>query len=211
MKIHTDLIQGTPEWLAIRKGRPTASRFRDFVTTAKGDLSKSARGYICELIGESFCPEFEYFSGNTFTERGKALEPEAREAFEVETGLKVEPVGFVIADDGIAGCSPDGLIRGDSGDYIAGLEIKCPTPKTHVEYVLDGVLPDDYKQQVHGSMVVTGIRTWHFWSYFPGMRHLHVIVQWDDYTDKLAKTLAAFLVEYKAARDIAVPRLKATY
>lgn len=206
MRVIRDIIQGSPEWLQIRKGRPTASRFSD-ILTAKGDLSKSARGYICELIGECFCPEFEYFSGNAYTQRGTAIESEAREAFAVETGLVVEQVGFVIAADGICGCSPDGLIP-DGGHYVAGVEIKSPTPKVHVGYVLGGVLPDDYKQQVHGSMAVTGLPEWHFWSYFPGMRHLHVVVKRDEYTERLASSLAAFVADYRAAREAAIPKLK---
>jgi len=210
MKVITDLIQGTPEWLAIRKARPTASRFSDIITAKTGALSKSCDGYINELIGESFCPDFEYWKGNTFTERGKEFEQEAREAFSVETGLAVEQVGFCIADDGISGCSPDGLIRAavPAGPYVSGVEIKCPSPKTHVAYVRAGELPDDYKQQVHGSMVVTGLNEWHFWSYFPGMRHLHVVVKRDEYTEKLALALREFVGFYKAAREEVIPKLK---
>jgi putative phage-type endonuclease len=207
VKVFADLVQGTDEWLQIRKGHPTASRFSDIITAAKGDLSKSSAGYIRELIGECFCPEFQYFTGNKFTERGKELEPEAREAFAVETGLTVTQVGFCLSDDGVSGCSPDGLISAD-GKYVAGVEIKCPSPKVHVGYVLDGVLPEDYKQQVHGSMAVTGLNEWHFWSYFPGMRHFHLIVKRDEYTEKLATSLAAFVEQYKAAHAVAIPRLR---
>jgi hypothetical protein len=209
MKVFPDIVQGSPEWLEIRKARPTASRFSDIITAAKGDLSKSARGYICELIGECFCPEFEYWTGNKFTDRGTDLEPEARAAFEAETGFTVKQVGFVVGDDGVCGCSPDGLIVID-GNYVAGVEIKCPTPKVHVGYVMDGKLPDDYRQQVHGSMAVTGLNHWHFWSYFPGMRHLHIIVERDDYTEKVAASLADFLADYKAAREATIPKLKIT-
>lgn len=207
MKVFADLVQGTDEWLQIRKGHPTASRFSDIITAAKGDLSKSFASYIRELIGECFCPEFQYFTGNKFTELGKEMEPEAREAFAAETGLAVHQVGFCISDDGVSGCSPDGLIM-EGGVYVAGVEIKCPTPKVHVGYVLDGVLPDDYKQQVHGSMAVTGLNEWHFWSYLPGMRHFHTIVKRDEYTEKLAQSLALFVKEYKAAHALAVPRLR---
>ena len=185
MKVFTDLIQGTDEWKAIRKGKPTASRFSDIITAAKGDLSKSAGGYIRELIGEAFVPDWEPWQGNADTERGKVLEADARDAFAAETGLPLEEVGFCLADDGICGCSPDALIAGDLG-YISGVEIKCPIPKTHIGYVLDGGLPDAYKQQVHGSMAVTGLNEWHFWSFFPGLRHHHVVVKRDDYTEKLA-------------------------
>lgn len=207
MKVYADLIQGTDEWKRIRKGKPTASRFDEIVTTAKGELSKSSREYMRELIGETFAPDFEYFQGNAFTERGNLLEPDARECFKSMTGLNVGQVGFVVADDGICGCSPDGLILDAEGVPMAGLEIKCPTPKVHVGYVLDGGLPDKYKQQVHGSMAVTGLTEWHFFSYFPGMRPHHVLVGWDDYTEKLASSLAAFVKEYKSVYADAVSKL----
>jgi putative phage-type endonuclease len=208
VRVIKDLIQGTPEWKSIRKGKPTASRFSDIITATKCELSKSSTGYIRELIGECFCPDWEPWQGNQFMERGKEIEPEAREAFVCETMLDVEEVGFVIADDGVCGCSPDGLIVDSAGNYVAGLEIKCPIPKTHIEYVLDGGLPSDYKQQVHGSMAVTGLNEWHFWSYFPGMRHHHVIVKRDEYTEKLSAALAEFVEKYKQAMEVAIKKLK---
>jgi len=208
MRVILELEQGTPEWLQARCGRPTASRFSDIITAAKGDLSKSAKGYIRELIGQTFCPEWSYIFKSADMQRGNDLEPEARESFANATGLTVAQVGFCIRDDGVTGCSPDGLITDAAGEYMAGLEIKCPSPKVHIGYVLDGGLPDDYKQQVHGSMAVTGLTEWHFWSYFPGMKPHHVIVHWDDYTEKLAASLDAFVADYKAARYLALPLLQ---
>ncbi len=203
MKIYKDIVQGSDEWLAIRKGRPTASRFSDIIT-ATGLPSKSVEPYIRELIAECFCPDFSAWAGSIYTDRGVAMEPEAREAFSKETGLMVEQVGFVLSDDGVCGCSPDSLIEG----HKAGLEIKCPTPKAHVGYVLDGVLPSDYRQQVHGSMAITGLKEWHFWSYFPGMKPLHLIVKRDGYTDKVEAALADFIIRYKAAMTAAIPKLQ---
>jgi len=208
MKVFTDVIQGSDSWIQLRKGRPTASRFSDIITAAKGELSKSSKGYIRELIGECFCPDFQYWGGNKFTERGTLLEPDARAQFTELTGKEVRQVGFVLADDGICGCSPDGLIVDAAGEFCAGVEIKCPSPNTHIEYVANGVLPDDYKQQVHGSMAVTGLTEWSFFSYFPNMRPFHVLVGWDDYTEKLKESLAVFVSDYKATRDILIPKLK---
>jgi hypothetical protein len=210
MRVILELEQGTAEWLQARCGRPTASRFSDIITAAKGDLSKSAKGYIRELIGQTFCPEWSYVYKSAEMQRGNDLEPEARAAFCEATGLTVAQVGFCVRDDGISGCSPDGLITDSAGEYMAGIEIKCPSPKTHIEYVMDGGLPDAYKQQVHGSMAVTGLTEWHFWSYFPGMKPHHVIVHWDDYTEKLATSLDAFVEEYKQTRAIAMPKLQIT-
>lgn len=206
MKVYKDIEQASEEWHQIRKGRPTASRF-DEIITASGAVSKSANGYIRELIAECFCPDFPTWAGNIYTDRGTELEPEAREAFAKETGLTLEQVGFVISEDGVCGCSPDSLVVKD-GHYVAGLEIKNPTPKAHVGYVLDGVLPPLYAQQVHGSMAITGLTTWHFWSYYPGMKPLHVVVRRSAYTERIEAALAEFVALYKREMDAAIPKLK---
>jgi hypothetical protein len=206
VKIYHDLEQGSDEWKAIRKGKPSTSKLSSIITAAKGELSKSRVGYIRELIGECFAPEWEEFAGNRYTDRGVELEPEARDAFIAETMLDVIEVGGVLADDGVSWCSPDGLIF-DGETIVSGLEIKCPSPRVHVGYVLDGVLPSDYKQQVHGAMAITGARLWHFWSYFPGLRPFHLIIERDEYTEKVASALAQFVTEYKTALGEATPLL----
>jgi hypothetical protein len=200
VKIFYDLIQGSDEWKAARKGRPSTSNLSNIITAARGDLSKTADAYIIELIAECFAPEWEEFVGNRFTERGIELEPEARDAFIAETGLNVIEVGGVLADDGVTWCSPDGLIMDESGDrerIITGVEIKCPSPKVHIGYIIDGKLPDAYKQQVHGQMAVTGAKYWHFWSYFPGLRPFHTVVYRNDYTEKLEQGLHVFVEQYQ--------------
>ena len=199
MKIFYDMEQGSDEWKAARKGRPSTSALSNIITAARGDLSKSADAYIVELISECFAPEWEDFVGNRYTERGIELEPEARDAFVAETGMNVIEVGGVLADDGVTWCSPDGLIMDESGDkerIITGVEIKCPSPKVHIGYIIDGKLPDAYKQQVHGQMAVTGADYWHFWSYFPGLRPFHAVVYRDEYTEKLEQGLHVFVEQY---------------
>ena len=207
MKVYPHVAQGSEEWFAMRKGRPTASRFDMIITAKTGEPSKSRHDYMCELIAECFCPEFTAFMGNSWTDRGQELEPQARDAFAQTTGLDLEHVGFVTRDDNIVGCSPDSLIRDTKREYIAGLEIKCPSPKNHVAYVLADKLPDEYRQQVHGGMAVTGLNVWHFWSYYPGLKPLHVIVHRDSYTEKLSAALDQFVIDYAAAREKALPKL----
>ncbi len=207
MIVHKDVIQGSEAWQNLRVGKPTASRFSDIITAVKGDLSKSCTGYMLELIGSCFCPEYAEFTGNKWTERGLELEPEALEAFTIHTGHKVEKVGFITRDDGIVGCSPDAMVVEDTR-YIAGIELKCPAPKTHIGYILEGVLPNDYRQQVHGGMAVTGLSRWEFFSYFPGMKPFHVTVHRDDYTEKLSDSLDQFLIDYAAMRAAVIPKVQ---
>lgn len=207
MRVFTNVAQGSEQWFAMRRGRPTASQFKNIITAVTGKLSEGRHAYMCRLVAESFCPEWQSFIGNFATDRGNELEPEARDAFTAATGLAVQQVGFCTQDNEIVGCSPDSLIVA-AGNYVAGLEIKCPFPETHVGYVSKGGLPDEYKQQVHGSMAVTGLNQWHFWSYFPGMNPHHVVVTRDDYTEKVAEAVETFLHEYAAFRNRVVPLIQ---
>ena len=227
MKIHTHytdkngkekpLIQGTDEWLDVRAGRPTASRYKDiFTVTGKpspkyGILAAAHVGYMCELVQESIFPT--YATGDEFISEAMAhgilFEPEARKFYEKLTGHDVQEVGFCTMDTGICGMSPDGLVQatmGDDPDW--GLEIKCPQPKTHIRWVYDGKLPDAHKQQVHGCMVVSGLDRWDFLSYHPDMGHLLVEVHRDEYTEKLAAALEEFTVKYAEFREKILPKLK---
>lgn len=210
MKIHQGFLQQSEEWFALRRGRVTASNFKRIITPAKAEYSKQAAGYMRDLLVESFCPDYAKFLGTFWTERGTEMEPEARRAFEVHTGLVTEQVAFVTAEhwQHVVGCSPDSLIKNAAGEYVAGLEIKCPSPFTHAEYIEEGTLPDEYKAQCHGSMAVTGLNEWHFWSYFPGLAPLHLVIRRDDYTQKLTDALDRFVIEYGAYRERMTPRLQ---
>lgn len=93
------------------------------IVTPGGKPSAQASAYIVELCAKSLRPDEVEWEGNFHADRGNELEDEAREVFEKATGSAVDQVGFVLRDDpGISGCSPDGLIRGTDGEYVAGLE-----------------------------------------------------------------------------------------
>ena len=210
MKIHQGFLQGSEQWFSLRRGRATASQFSRIITPAKGEYSKQAAGYMRDLVVECFCPDYAKFLGNKWTDRGTEMEPEARKAFEAHTGLVTEQVAFVTADrwKHVVGCSPDSLLKDEAGNYVAGLEIKCPSPFTHAEYIEAGVLPDEYKAQVHGSMAVTGLNKWHFWSYFPNLAPFHLVVERDAYTEKLTAALDQFVIDYGAYRQRMTSKLQ---
>lgn len=201
MKIWPNLIQGSEQWHAARTGKLTASNASKIVT-AGGKLSTQRTAYMDELISDCFCPGQNAWHGNANTDRGTAMEPLARAAFEDLKIMTVEEVGFVTREDGVIGCSPDGLIKNERGLWAAGIEIKCPLPKTHLRYLLDGGLPDSYKPQVHFSMMVTGL-PWHFFSYCPGMKPLHLFIEPDAYTKTLQAIVEDFVSEYAAMWEMA--------
>lgn len=189
--------QRSPEWYEARLGVPTASCFDSIITAAKGQLSTGADGYIDELLDELCRPDaVRGFAGNRHTDRGNELEPDARAWYSLQSDDEVSQVGIVFSDDRRAACSPDSLVGS-----IGGLEIKCPDGPTHVGYLRGGKLPDKYKQQVHGSLAITGLQWWDFVSYCPPYPSLCVRVVRDEYTDKTAAALAEFLARYEQAKS----------
>ncbi len=160
--------QGSPEWLASRLGRPSASNFGRLVT-GSGKPSSSAESYVNEMIAERLTGRSKPFYTNEHMERGNALEPEAREAYEFITDFEVVETGFILHDSQEFGCSPDGLVAEQGG-----LEIKCPSDSVHVSYLRAGKVPSKYYQQVQGCLWITGREWWDFMSYHPEMPHLLV-------------------------------------
>ena len=186
-----DHEQGTEEWLAARRGKPSASMFSKLITMT-GKPSSSAIGYIDELVAEVITGETEHFS-NSHTERGTALEPEARESYEFITDNEVLECGFIVDKTFSYGCSPDGLVT-EKGQSVGGLEIKCPAAKMQASYWRDPTLAvKKYWCQIQGCMWLTGRDWWDLFTYHPKMPHVLVRVDRDDeFIEKMA-------VEVKAA------------
>lgn len=196
--------EANPAWLAARLGVATASRFADIITPAKMQLSKSADGYLAELCAEYFIGEpCGSDASSPWMNRGTDFEDAAREWFEWEHDCDVEQVGFVTRDDGLIGCSPDGLV-GEHG----GVEFKVPSAAKHIAYTLDPQrLVNDYKLQIFGCMYVCERTWWTIVSYNPVMPAVVVRVGRDlDYMSKLSDALDAFAERMLAARETLVSK-----
>jgi hypothetical protein len=215
MKIIYDIAQGSEQWHNMRNGRVTASEFSK-VYKPGGGSSTSQHRYAVQLTMECFhgaaCdPENaaqRTFMGNRHTDRGLDLEPEAREAFSAMfPQYTVKECAFVVRDDGVVGCSPDGLLFDTNGNLVAGLEIKCPDLTNHGLIVDAGSMPAKYKPQVHGSMAVTGLREWYFVSYCLGFKPFVECIRADSYTKKIGAALDSFLIYYASKRESLIPKL----
>jgi hypothetical protein len=178
--------QGSPEWLQARLGVPSASSYAKLITST-GKASTQADAYINQLVAERLTGEPTFFQVTDPMQRGMDLEPEARASYEAQTGNLVMQVGFLMHDTLQAGASPDGLIGEDGG-----LEIKCPSGHTHVEYLRGGGLPVKYFQQVQGCLWISGRDWWDFMSYHPRMEPLIIRVNRDD---KFIKALEGAVTE----------------
>ena len=183
--------QGSPEWFAARVGIPTASRFKDIITPAKGDKSKSYTTYLYELLAERVTGEKSDTFTSEWMQRGNDLEPMARSAYEFIHEISIDEVGFILNDAETIGVSPDGLIGIDGG-----LEIKCPKPSTMVKYIIEDELPDIYKPQVMGNLWISEREWWDFIAYHPNMDLLIKRVYRDEaYIKKMQQHITDFVDE----------------
>lgn len=157
--------QGTPEWHQLRLGKVTASRVADIIATTRTGPSASRQNYLIELALQRSTGTIEPSYTNAAMEWGTQTEPQARAAYEVETGNFVDQVAF-IDHPTIAwfGCSPDGLV-GDDGL----IEIKCPNSATHWEYFKAKKPPQKYVIQMQTQLAVTGRKWCDFVSFDPRM------------------------------------------
>jgi putative phage-type endonuclease len=183
--------QGSEEWWEARLGIPTASNF-DKIITSKGEPSKQAKKYMYRLAGERVTGICEEGYNGKFMQRGKEMEQEAREFYEMLNDVEIKEVGLCYADASKKySCSPDGLV-GDEGL----VEIKCPIITTAVEYLLAGKLPISYFEQVQGQLLVTGRKWVDFISYYPGLKPLIIRVKRDEeFITKLVRRLNDFCDE----------------
>ncbi len=172
-----DVRQNTDDWLRARSGIATASDLGKLITPLwKARTGQGVRSYMMEKLAERCMGEPLPSSGaGFFAEQGQILEREAIPFLRMTQEEPVSRVGFVTTDDGMFGASPDALVGEDGG-----AEIKCPAADTHLEYLLDGVLPEQYAPQVHGSLYVTGRKFWIFMSYNRGFPPLLVRVERDE-------------------------------
>lgn len=197
MKIH-DVEQGTPAWLKLRLGIPTASDFDKIVTPAKGDLSKASVKYRNYLIAERLMGEpLDSLDNLQWIERGKLLEPQAVAQYQFTMDVETVPVGFITTDDGRVGASPDRLLVGQRG----GLEIKCPAPQTHVGYSLDGQ-GAEYRCQVQGQLWVAELDFVDFYSFHPSMPPVFIRTGRDEpFIAKMSSAVTQFCDELEEAME----------
>lgn len=164
---------------------------------------------MCRMLGQELSTTInEEWAGNRFTDFGNAFEDEACAAFEIQTGYTLKKVGFVTLDGfDYFGCSPDRYVYDDAGEPLGVLEVKCK-PIEHSRIVINGALPKEHRMQVHFQMAITGLdRAW-FYAYSPDMKALTVEVPADEFTQRILDALETFDRDYRAFRDLNLPKLK---
>lgn len=195
--------QGTKEWLAERAGFVTASRLNDVMSNLKsGGESATRKNYRAQLVAERLTGTKSESFTNSAMQWGTENEPFARASYEILHNVDIDKVGFVKHQTiELTGASPDGLIGNDGL-----IEIKCPNTATHIEYLIAGVVPSEYKNQMLWQMECTGRKWCDFVSYDPRLPEdlsLFVIrYEKDDYKlNELRDGVVKFLAEVKEVTE----------
>ena len=169
MKVYNNVEQRTDEWHFLRKGKITGTTLKSIMGTPK-----ARQDAIYEIIAERLTVGVDSGEENPM-ERGNRLEDNARAIFEIETGKKVDIVGFCEHDSNqyIAN-SPDGLIG-----EIEAVEIKCLGGKNYVKMWLTNKIPDEYYWQAIQYFVVNDkLEKLYFMGYNPEIEvHPHHIIE----------------------------------
>lgn len=160
MKLH-NMQQGSPEWLAVRAGKMTASHAQEI-----GNASKGLQTYVYEILASKIAGAEEDKYTNVHIERGLELEPVARSMYELQKNVAVEQVGFVEYNKHV-GCSPDGLVGEDGG-----IEIKCHNNAQHFRLIVNGVedIESKYLWQIQMNLLITGRKWWDYVAYNPNFK-----------------------------------------
>lgn len=170
IKLHTDLTQGSDEWLAARCGLLTASEMHLILTpTLKIAANDKQRTHLYELLAQRITKHVEPFYVSDDMLRGHVDEAEAIALYE-QHYAPVDTVGFITNDEWgfTLGYSPDGLV-GDDGL----IEVKSRRQKYQVEtfvvHVADQTIPADYMLQIQTGLLVTGRKWCDLISYSAGL------------------------------------------
>lgn len=159
MKAYFDVEQNSLDWHLLRHGRIGG-------TSSSGLFVKSDTLFY-ELLAEKterYNEEQEERWLSDDMQRGKDLEPEAREVLKKRIGVDLLECGWIQSDIDLLGISPDGI----SNCLTIQCEIKCPGAKKHLRTCLEDVIPlDNINQCIHAFAVNPMLEVLYFMSYRP--------------------------------------------
>jgi predicted phage-related endonuclease len=202
---HSDLVQGTQEWLDARRGLLTASELCRIITpgTLKAAANEKARMHVWEIAAQRITQRVEEgYQGDAMI-RGHAEEAEARYLY-AQYYERVETCGFVTNDRWgfTLGCSPDGLV-GEDGVIECKSRIAKYQVQTVVEGLALGIIPEEFRIQVQAELLVTERKWCDFISYSNGLPMVTIRVEPDPEYQKAILEAAATFEKQVALRMLA--------
>jgi len=142
-----DVEQGSEEWHEGRAGRVTGTGFENIVSqTGKPTTGARRTTYMNKLLSEWLAGLPADMFKSYWMERGNILEPEARGLYAMLKDVDPVQIGLVYKDEQrLVSCSPDALV-GENGLW----EGNAPAPHTHIGYLLNNQMVNQYIPKVQG-------------------------------------------------------------
>lgn len=156
--------QGSDEWLALRLGLITGSRFKDVMTKNKGLTEAAARrNYRAELVVERLTQQQVERYRSKAMDWGNTTEELAATTYMLATGNDLERCGFYKHTIYEFGVSPDRKLV----DLNGCVEIKCYEVANHIQTLRNGHMPPEHKAQVQSEIWFTDTDFCDFVSFVP--------------------------------------------
>jgi len=193
--VYRDIVQGEPEWHAIRAGKWSASK----AAIAMGGLdTKGIADLVKDIAWErTFGPTPSGYKSAAMME-GTEREPEAREWYCFERGIVIEEVGFVAhASIEHVGWSPDGI------NDRHGIEIKNPQHRAWMEVNRTRKIPAEYRWQTRWAMWVGELETLDFIVYHPAAGGIVIAAEVTE-SEKQQMAERVEILERRVADEIAL-------
>lgn len=153
-----------PEWYQARIGLVTSSKIHHAITPrqknkagekkSKEELPELKARYNLkmQMISEMLTGLTTEHYVSAAMDWGVENEPRARAEYEYRTGHNVEQLGLVMhPTNPRAAATTDGWVAPNGI-----LEIKCPETTTHLEYLTQGVIPEEYLDQINWQIACAG-------------------------------------------------------
>jgi len=196
--------QGSDAWKIPKLGVISGSNILKALAK-KGTETRNS--YLMDLVGQIATKRFDEINAKTL-EYGTVNEPAARAAYEFETGLSVDSIGFIYCEERRIGVSPDGLIPG----IKKGLEIKNPfTARVHADFLCNEKIKNEYFMQVMFSLYVTGLETWDFCSYHSAFKSNMLKIKTFGRDDKIFERFDNEIPEFLKELDEALAKINLSW
>jgi hypothetical protein len=174
MILHT-FPQRSEAWFQIRLGKVTGTMLDEI--SGRNHMKWAYKIAKERITGQQIeKPDFK----SEDMERGVEREPMAVAEYTSSTGSIISHAGFIQPDNMAEyfGMSPDGLIHDSFGNIIAVLEIKSPRPETHIGYIYENKIPDNYFTQVISPFICSeNIQYVDFVSYCPEIASMPIWIK----------------------------------
>ena len=190
-------LQRTDNWYQDRLGKVTASNV--YKVLSKGETRKT---YMYELLAERLNGKQDSFT-NEHMLRGIELEPEAKAAYSIETGVFIDDIGFVDHPSIVNfGASPDGLVGNDGL-----IETKCPKLTTHLKTIADEKIKSEYLYQMQTQMACTGRKWCDFVSYYPALGDNSLFIKRIEADQQMIAEIEQSVIKFLNELDVLERRL----